>query len=40
MINFKDMINIKDIDLSLLKLDKNRTKALVFITLDTLQLKN
>ena len=35
------MINIKDIDGSLLKLDKYRTKALVFITLDVLHiLKN
>ena len=36
---FNDMISIKDFDLSLLKIDKIRTKILVFPTLDTLQLK-
>ena len=41
MIHIKDMINIKDIDGSLLKLDKYHTKVLVFITLDVLHiLKN
>ena len=34
---FNDMINIKDFDSSLLKLDKSRLKRLLFITLDTLQ---
>ena len=36
---FNDMISIKDFDSSLLKIDKIRTKILVFPTLDTLQLK-
>ena len=36
---FNDMINIKDFDSSLLKIDKNYTKILVFTILDTLQLK-
>ena len=31
------MINVKDFDSSLLKIDKNDTKILVFITLDTSQ---
>ena len=34
---FNDMINVKDFDSSLLKIDKNDTKILVFITLDTSQ---
>ena len=37
---FDDMINIEVFDSNLLKIDKGRTKALVFTTLDTLQLKN
>ena len=36
---FTDMINITDFDSSLLKIDKNHTKILVFTTLGTLQLK-
>ena len=32
---FDDIINIKDFDPNLLKIDKSRTKILVFITLDT-----
>ena len=32
------MINIEDIDSNLLKIDKNRTKTLIFITMDTSQL--
>ena len=35
---FSDMMNIKDVDSSLLK-TKSRTKILVFTTLDTSQLK-
>ena len=35
---FSDMMNIKDVDSSLLK-TKSRTKILVFNTLDTSQLK-
>ena len=31
---FNDEINIKDFDSNRLKIDKNRTKILVFITLD------
>ena len=31
---FNDMINIKNFDSSLLKLDRNHTKAFLFITLD------
>ena len=31
---FNDMINIKDFDSSLLEIDKNHTKILVFITMD------
>ena len=34
---FNDMINIKNYDSSLLKLDKRHPKTLLFITLDTLQ---
>ena len=35
---FYDMINLKDFDPSLLKIDKkNHTKILVFTTFDTLQ---
>ena len=36
---YNDLINIKDFDSSLLKLDKIRLKKLLFITLDTLQKK-
>ena len=36
---FNDMINLKNFDSNLLKIDKNRTKALIFITLDTSQFK-
>ena len=32
---FNDMINIKDFDLNLIKIDKNHTKTLVCIILDT-----
>ena len=32
------MINIEDIDSNLLRIDKNRTKTLIFITMDTSQL--
>ena len=32
------MINIEDIDSNLLKIGKNRTKTLIFITMDTSQL--
>ena len=35
---FSDMMNVKDVDSSLLK-TKSRTKILVFTTLDTSQLK-
>ena len=34
------MINIKDFDPSLLKIDKKSTKIMVFTTSDILQLKN
>ena len=34
---FNDMINIKNFDSSLLKIDKSHTKILVFITLDISQ---
>ena len=34
---FSDMINIKDFDLSLLKIDKKSYKTLAFTTLDTLE---
>ena len=34
------MINIEDIDSNLLKIDKNRTKTLIFITMDTSQQKS
>ena len=34
------MINIKDFDSSLLKINKNLYKTLVFTTLDIVQLKN
>ena len=33
------MINLKNFESNLLKINKNLTKALIFITLDTLQLK-
>ena len=36
---FNDIINIDDFDTNLLKIDKNRTKSLVFTTLDILQIK-
>ena len=36
---FNSLINIEGFDSSLLKIDKSRTKTLVFITLDTSQLK-
>ena len=37
---YNDMINIKNVDARLLKIDKkNHTKILVFTTLDILQLK-
>ena len=36
---YNNIINIKDFDSSLLKLDKNLLKTLIFITLDTLQKK-
>ena len=31
---FDDMINIKNFDLNLLKIDKKHTKTLTFVTLD------
>ena len=34
---YDDMVNIKDFDPNLQKLDKKSFKTLVFITLDTLQ---
>ena len=34
---FNDMINIKDFDSSLIKIDKKSLKILVFVTLDTSQ---
>ena len=37
---FNGIINIDDFDTNLLKIDKNRTKSLVFTTLDILQIKN
>ena len=36
---YNDMVNIKNFNPDLLKIDKNHLKALVFITLDILQLK-
>ena len=36
---FYDLINIKDFDPKLLKLDKKSYKKLIYITLDTLQNK-
>ena len=36
---FNGIINIDDFDTNLLKIDKNRTKSLVFTTLDILQIK-
>ena len=36
---FNGIINIEDFDTNLLKIGKNRTKSLVFTTLDILQLK-
>ena len=37
---YNDIIDLKNFDSSLLKIDKNHIKALVFTTLDILQLKN
>ena len=34
---FNDMINIKDLDPSLIKIDKNHAKILVFVISDTSQ---
>ena len=36
---YNDMINVKNFESNLLKIDKNITKALKFTILDTLQLK-
>ena len=36
---YNDMINFKDFESILLKIDKNITKGLIFITLDTSQSK-
>ena len=36
---YNDMVNIKNFNPDLLKIDKNHLKALVFIILDILQLK-
>ena len=36
---YNDMINFKDFESNLLKIDKNITKGLIFITLDTSQSK-
>ena len=36
---YNDMINFKDFESNLLKIDKNITKGLMFITLDTSQSK-
>ena len=36
---YNDMVNIKNFNPDLLKIDKNHLKTLVFITLDILQLK-
>ena len=36
---YNDMINLKNFESNLLKIDKNITKALIFTILDTLQLK-
>ena len=37
---FNDMTNIKNLDSNLLKIDKkNHIKTLIFVTLDTYQLK-
>ena len=36
---YNDMINVKNFESNLLKIDKNITKALIFTILDTLQLK-
>ena len=36
---YNNMINLKNFDPNLLKIDKNLTKTLAFTTLDTLQLK-
>ena len=34
---YDDMVNIKDFDSNLLKIDKSHSKTLLFITLNTLQ---
>ena len=36
---YQDIIDIKNFDVRLLKINKNHTKTLVFTTLDILQLK-
>ena len=36
---YSDIINSKNFDAMLLKIDKNHKKTLIFTTLDTLQLK-
>ena len=36
---YKDIIDLKNFDSMLLKIDKNHTKTLVFTTLDILHLK-
>ena len=36
---YNDIINLKNFELNLLKIDKSHTKTLIFTTLDTLQLK-
>ena len=36
---YNDIINLKNFELNLLKIDKSCTKTLIFTTLDTLQLK-
>ena len=36
---YNDIINLENFDSSLLKIDKNHIKTLVFTTLDILQLK-
>ena len=36
---YNDIIDLKDFDARLLKVDKNHLKTLVFTTLDTLQFK-
>ena len=36
---YNDMINLKNFESNLLKIDKKNTKALIFITLDTSKFK-